>query len=388
MTESASSPASRRSTSLASPADHASLADRFAPTSRAKPDTSFLNLFRGLAALYVLLAHCGIFAAAGRLPEPRLAVDLFMILSGFLMMYTVDRSRSGWRSFYVKRLFRLAPAYYLALLLAFLLTEPIMAGYWTFMDLNPAGWPPDRTLPDFTATNIALHVTFLFGLFPDYAFATTLPDWSIGLEMQFYAVFPLLYVAYRRLPVIAFTLVVVASTLCLSYLYARGVSAGHLKPFPHPSLLIFRLPVFLAGMLIYKGGLRHMTAAVAILLLASIDYGWIAVTLAAAGVVIWWCWTRPVPARFTAFTRSRAVSFLADCSYSVYLLHGIVLSILGSRVFVFLLAQGLSKQAAVAILMLVVVIVTYAVSWVVHRTIEGPGIAWGRRLASRIGRRG
>ncbi|CAH2786711.1 MAG: Acyltransferase 3 [uncultured Caballeronia sp.] len=41
-------------------------------------------------------------------------------------------------------------------------------------------------------SNVVTHLTYTFGMFPRYAFNTPLPDWSIGLEMQFYAVFPLL----------------------------------------------------------------------------------------------------------------------------------------------------------------------------------------------------
>lgn len=75
-------------------------------------DTSFLNAFRGAAALWVVVAHCMIWGGVpfNPIPDPKLAVDLFMLLSGFLMLYTVDRSRKDWGRFGLRRFFRLAPA--------------------------------------------------------------------------------------------------------------------------------------------------------------------------------------------------------------------------------------------------------------------------------------
>ena len=49
-------------------------------------------------------------------------------------------------------------------------------------------WTPELT--EYISSNleirILLHVTFLFGLFPSFIQDSILPDWSIGLEMQFY----------------------------------------------------------------------------------------------------------------------------------------------------------------------------------------------------------
>ena len=97
-----------------------------------------------------------------------------------------------WRAFWLRRFFRIAPAYYLLLIVA-LLIGPWLGECRTLI----AGPFPGTTTPierytDASFANIAAHVSFVFGALPAYAFRTPLPDWSIGLEMQFYAVFPFL----------------------------------------------------------------------------------------------------------------------------------------------------------------------------------------------------
>jgi peptidoglycan/LPS O-acetylase OafA/YrhL len=175
-------------------------------------ETGFLNGIRAIAAFWVLSAHCMIWGGWYGLPipDPKIAVDLFMILSGFLMAHTMDERTSPqtpkhprpWLEFYVRRFFRIAPAYYLSLGLAVVLAPIFLGGYAQFQDLNPAQWVGNTTydprLTHYDLTNIAMHVSFLFGLIPRYAASTMLPDWSLGLEMQFYAAFPIIFAAARK----------------------------------------------------------------------------------------------------------------------------------------------------------------------------------------------
>src|SRR3546814_19839764 len=92
-----------------------------------------LDGLRGVAALWVLLGHMMILTGF-RLPlmsKPDLGVDLFILLSGILMMFQ-SRLRAGreawkapgpWTAFWQRRYFRLAPIFYFPLAAA-LLTRP------------------------------------------------------------------------------------------------------------------------------------------------------------------------------------------------------------------------------------------------------------------------
>ena len=84
-------------------------------------------------------------------------------------------------------------------------------------------------------------------MLPSQSEATALPDWSIGLEMQFYAVFPLLLLAYRRINLV----VVVCCAVLISALAARLFGLyqvdGLLGRFPEPSFLGFKIQIFVLG---------------------------------------------------------------------------------------------------------------------------------------------
>ena len=168
-----------------------------------------LDGLRGLAALWVLLGHACLLSRFNVpiLARPGNAVDLFMILSGFLMMFHYGQLQGknaactleGSLSFWVRRFFRIVPAYYLVLLLSFSLIW-LFGWSWRFMvaSVYPGEGPELYAYTDGSAINLFLHFVFAAGLFPYFSLATALPDWSISLEMQFYLIFPLVLIGFVR----------------------------------------------------------------------------------------------------------------------------------------------------------------------------------------------
>ncbi|RWC19123.1 MAG: acyltransferase [Mesorhizobium sp.] len=134
----------------------------------------YLNLdaLRGVAAISVMLYHFSPFIADGKvLPSSYLAVDLFFLLSGFVIAHTYDRkieSGMGFGTFLLVRLIRLYPLYLAGTLLGafyLLIKNRLMPGeymplsdvalmlttgmlfiplvgdaYHTIFPLNPASW--------------------------------------------------------------------------------------------------------------------------------------------------------------------------------------------------------------------------------------------------------
>src|SRR3569832_284109 len=82
----------------------------------AAPRHVYLNLaaIRGVAAISVMLYHFSPFLADGKvLPSSYLAVDLFFLLSGFVIAHAYDRkieNGMGFGTFVAIRLIRLYPA--------------------------------------------------------------------------------------------------------------------------------------------------------------------------------------------------------------------------------------------------------------------------------------
>lgn len=140
----------------------------------AAPRHIYLNLdaIRGIAAISVMLYHFSPFLADGKvLPSSYLAVDLFFLLSGFVIAHAYDRkieNGMGFGTFLAIRLIRLYPLYLAGTLLGFfyllvknrlmpaeymplsdiglqlttgMLFIPLVSdAYHTIFPLNPASW--------------------------------------------------------------------------------------------------------------------------------------------------------------------------------------------------------------------------------------------------------
>lgn len=212
-----------------------------------------LNGLRGIAALWVIVGHAHILSGfhVPIIGDPDLGVDLFVLLSGFLMVFQFNLKKeqepwmatSTWKAFWIRRFFRIAPLYYVMLAMA-LMAGPYLFDARTVIDSFRGAEPQaaSRYL-DSGITNVSLHLTFLFGLLPPYAFRTPLPDWSIGLEMQFYAVLPFIMVLVAKVGWLRGLASVIVGALVLNLVMARiGIT------YPMPSFLPLKIHVFAAGM--------------------------------------------------------------------------------------------------------------------------------------------
>lgn len=157
----------------------------------------------GLTNLY----HYPIIQHAGRL-----GVGLFFVLSGFLITYLLmdERGRFGdidTKKFYLRRVFRIWPIYFLIIILSFAV----------FPHIDLLHFPG-------TAEKLASHATERLALLalvlPNYAFVLyDLPywcaqTWSIGVEEQFYYLWPwLIKYRNRRIQVIVIFLACTAAVL-------------------------------------------------------------------------------------------------------------------------------------------------------------------------------
>lgn len=214
-----------------------------------------LDGLRGLAALWVLVGHAHILTGF-RVPiigDPDLGVDLFVMLSGFLMVfhYQLRRTKEPWEApgtwttFWIRRFFRIAPLYYVMLFAALALGPMIYDARVTIDMFNAVQpQPADRYLDD-SLINYMAHLSFLYGLSPTYGYRTALPDWSIGLEMQFYVALPFIMVIVGRLGWLKTILGVVAAGFIAAHVVVR---LGY--HFPMPTFLPLKMHVFAAGMIL------------------------------------------------------------------------------------------------------------------------------------------
>jgi peptidoglycan/LPS O-acetylase OafA/YrhL len=362
----------------------------------------WLDGLRGIAALWVLSSHVQILSGVGYLPVfswGDLAVDLFMLLSGFLMAhnYIARKDDEPWHSsrtigqFWLRRFFRIAPLYYVVLLVA-LIVGPLMGQFRA--DIASV-WPQTNTASDRyldqSLSNVLMHVSFLFGFSPKYAFRTVLPDWSIGLEMQFYLFFPFIMLLMARLkPIVASAILITGCVL------ARPLFRDFIHEFPMPAFLLMKFYVFLIGMWIaqaraersmLKGLLigigiatmwlileRSPVAVARVLMVAGMFYLMNNGTLPGSDAVT------GITVRLRQILSNKIAVFMGETSYSVYLVHLlIVLPVAGllAREPAYTALPALMRFALVTLISLPV---SYALGWALYNTVEKKGIQLGKQL--------
>jgi peptidoglycan/LPS O-acetylase OafA/YrhL len=134
----------------------------------------------------------------------RIAVTFFFVLSGFLITVLLleEKRETGTiaiRKFYVRRILRIWPLYYLVVFLAFAVIPHIKA-----LAI------PAVVATDHQSTILTLFLVFLpqvaLSLFPPFAYAE--PLWSIGVEEQFYLFWPPLLGRFKRVLPLVITIII------------------------------------------------------------------------------------------------------------------------------------------------------------------------------------
>ena len=153
-----------------------------AVASKTRPYFRELDGVRAIAALMVMVFHFGQdWFYSSFLVLGQTGVDLFFVLSGFLITTILLQSPHGdWheiKNFYIRRTLRIFPLYYFYLLLASLIGGLVSVWYWVYLQNIAA------------AFLVPLRLAPLYG--PDHF-------WSLGVEEQFYLVWPFLILFWPR----------------------------------------------------------------------------------------------------------------------------------------------------------------------------------------------
>ena len=127
------------------------------------------------------------------LSDPAIGVDLFHFAFGYLMakiMLSVRNGNLGPTRRLSKILDSAVLSHRTALLRLIGCGNCICSYFGEARDIIGHFYSETQTnssrYSDHSFLNVFTHATFMFGFLPDYSFNTVLPDWSIGLEMQFY----------------------------------------------------------------------------------------------------------------------------------------------------------------------------------------------------------
>lgn len=322
-----------------------------------------LDLIRGLAALAVSQYHFMTWNKVATIESMgTFAVYVFFVLSGLtMMMVYAERFGDGVsptlvRSFFRKRMARLLPL--LAVVAALSCVRQSLSA------------TPDIPAAVLTATGLmALHM-------PGFV-SNSVGAWSLGVELAFYAVFPIIaMLAKSWKPVAATALVLLAaqhlllwkigkapvfwdyyiSNLVFAPFFALGILAHFDRRPRHASMLAIALTGLVAvlgySLVVHTDLMRDQLSYL------TLTFG--------CGVVIWAAWRSNVPAWMVPIG-----ALLGDISYSLYLTHWIANDIV--RVL----------NLPIAIQWALFTVLTLIGSYLCYRLFESPMRTW---LGSRAGR--
>lgn len=294
-----------------------------------------LQMLRGIAAMWVVAYHMQghfdplatalPFSASDLLRKGYIGVDLFFVISGFVIAWTAlykPGPHDAPTQFLLKRLIRVAPPYWVATLHCTMISdlrkielEPILRSLF-FIPIEP------------------IHA-------PIYGFPVLLIGWSLNYEIYFYLSFAVLLFLGRRLSIqityFALTLVILPAVFSGSvsidpeHLY-KGISNTYILLATNPIILEFVFGMILARL---YGSLPGTLSRpyVWLALLASIVVFMTAFFLYEPRMSILF---RGLPCaslvagfllaeRYKLFSIPYRLSYLGEISYSVYLTHPFVL---------------------------------------------------------------
>jgi peptidoglycan/LPS O-acetylase OafA/YrhL len=347
-----------------------------------RPRISGLDGIRGLAAVYVVInhdferafpgypAHHAPFWA-GWFIYGRFAVVVFIVLSGFSL--ALAPARRGWRldgawRFARRRARRILPAYWGALAFS-------LAVAWLIVPQNGQGVPGGRSV----LVNGLLVQNIVGAPSPNRAF------WSMAVEAQLYLLFPLLIWSVRRrgavamLAVVALVVAVVGiagphiprvdtfvvqSAPDLAALFAVGILAAGIvtasearRSWPWPRMALAALAPVLA-VICWQGAAWTLD-----------NLYWVDLALGPAIACLLAALAGGRPAGLTRALDTRAMRGLGSSSYSLYLTHLPILTVIYDRVIVGRVSQGVP---AFLVSLAIVLPLTIAFAHVFARLFEAP----------------
>lgn len=314
-----------------------------------------IDALRGIAALSVCWFHYtnvlfaeqfGAYKASGRYGW--LGVEIFFVISGFIIPFSLFRARyqvSSFFRFMLKRIARLDPPFLASIVI-------VLSSFW-LSSLLP-GHPPYRipwaqVLAHLGYVNAFLGMPWL-----------QMSYWSLAIEFQYYIFvglcFPILALRKRIAPALIIALFAALTTV------ARGNQA----------LLPHYLPLFVVGILTF----RHKSLRVRIqdtlagLLIALVLVVWVdgwmegIVSMAACAAIL------------VVSVDNAVLKFFGNISYSLYLIHVFV----GNLIFGLAVRWAHRPEFLKWVLPFIAVAVAIGAAYFLYRLVELPS----RRLAARI----
>lgn len=362
----------------------------------------YIDALRGIAALSILIYH--IYGRIGSYPIQIVperfinltlaGIPLFFIISAFTLYLSMDNKAGEKRKFlkfYLRRFFRIAPLFYLLLILVVL--EDVI------IQKRPPSW-----------LEVLSNFTFTFNLVPQYSRSLFSDGWTVGVEMLFYLVLPLIFIKVNNIwrSILLFIGIYWLSKggrPLMGTIIGENVMMSTNYNFYNSLHWAYIFPVGVICYLIYKLYLPKIRskyrapAALGMLSLSSIILfvfinnpalydlyeplvgltNWLLMSSIAFVLLIISLSLHPNRLIVNRFTR-----FYGTISYSLYLIHPFLVEPL-KQVYGYIYDHTIySTDLSLFLCILLTLLIVTPISLLTYRVIESPGIRYGKRIIAKL----
>ncbi|WP_133623324.1 acyltransferase family protein [Erwinia sp. LJJL01] len=347
-----------------------------------------IHYLRGIAALLVVCFHSkqflngvlGVKDLGNYLfLNGQFGVDLFFVISGFIIAFsTHSKERSKISSFVTRRFFRIYPVFIVSLLICYLVVTPAR----------------EIDILSLVRSAFLIHTDYtLHGPFFGYSILYT--AWTLTYEIYFYALFVVAMWISHRNRILISTSLIILPLIIIQLFYNERVSLSgsmSLNGTSLPFLNFVASPMmieFIYGMLIYETLKRlrsdKYSGFILFMCVSFVFVCYFSNYMIGPGPLNYGTWG--VLIIFSLITyeqsntlgQSRILNALGDISYSMYLMHVIVIYVMiyyPEHVPMYESTSGFSRFSYM-------VLASIAASWLTFEYIEKPFMSIGKRLIKR-----
>lgn len=343
----------------------------------------YIDSLRGIAVLMVIVVHVANFFKVSTteyfpnllfhiLYNGRIGVQLFFILSSFTLMFSFERrlgEKNGISNFYIRRFFRIAPMYYLAIV--------VITAYYIYLDAQ--NW--DILTTPWYVSNFL----FLNTITP-YWIKTIVPGgWSISVEFLFYLVFPLIASRIKNINMSAIALCIslIVATL---FMYIIKDQFLFFQLDFHQISFYYQLPVFFIGMFTYwltkESYTQIKNKTWFLFIVALFLFTYMGVPYYLFYTIIFCILIFILQKKTYKFLCNKWLSKIGQLSFSMYIVHFFLIISMNSFGIGHLIpiTNLFSSIVNYILLYSLVLSLTYAISYFSYKFIEVPGQNLGKKL--------
>ncbi len=306
----------------------------------------------------------------------RCGVALFFIVSAYTLALSHDRRKGEQyanRNFFIRRFFRIAPTYYLAILCIVLYT---LYESPTYINAIPTFW-------------FASNITFTNTLSPYFIGIIVPGGWSVSVEFMFYLLFPLIiiWVKDTNRSLIFFCITI----LIASVFHYTFKDDSFLSKFEFMEInFYYQLPIFFLGLLAYNVAFKrdykinaytYILIAGICIILSNIPLPYYFMWSIAFTILIIVLSNYPIK----AFSNS-VLAKVGKVSFSMYILHFFIITIFNQlNIGHIIPITGLITSILNFIILYIIVgILSYLLANVTYKLIEIPGQNLGKKIIKKL----